>query len=115
MLRNRATETRGRTKKPSFQEKTRFLFAFCTFFLYEPRALLKSIASFVVDRYLLLTVQPNLLSSVHRTELRKTQNIYTTRLTFERRLIRTVTMEIAMTIPKAQNRILIVPVASSPR
>ena len=27
-------------KKPSFEEKTRFLFVFCTFFLYEPIGLL---------------------------------------------------------------------------
>ena len=36
MLKNRATETQGSRKKPSFEEKTRFLFAFCTFGLYEP-------------------------------------------------------------------------------
>ena len=36
MLRNRATETREKRKKPSFEEKTRFLFAFCAFFLHEP-------------------------------------------------------------------------------
>ena len=36
MLRFGATETRDRRKKPSFAEKTRFPFTFCTFFLYEP-------------------------------------------------------------------------------
>ena len=35
ILRNRATENDGERKKPSFQEKTRFPFAFCTFFLHE--------------------------------------------------------------------------------
>ena len=32
MLRNGATGIWGGRKKPSFEEKTRFLFAFCTFF-----------------------------------------------------------------------------------
>ena len=37
MLRNRATSARGRGKKPNFQEKIRFLFGACTFFLYVSR------------------------------------------------------------------------------
>ena len=36
MLKERAM-LKFSAKKPSFSEKTRFLFVFCTFFLYEPK------------------------------------------------------------------------------
>ena len=36
MLRISATAAQGRRKKPNFEEKIRFPFVFCAFFLYEP-------------------------------------------------------------------------------